>query len=115
MRVLTTRWVGDAWQEVTEDPKFMKSTFEGTGLSLPISDTHVMYQRLTKTLIDGSLDERIHFYGHDELVEVDPLSDSSSDSDSTSFELFVYAFENSASEKCSLNSRTHLTHAFWGF
>ena len=87
MRVLTTRWVGDAWQKVTEDPKFMKSTFEGTGLSLPISDTHVIHVPTihTKTLIDGSLDERIHFYGHDELVEVGPLSDSSSDSDSMSF------------------------------
>ena len=74
------RWP-DAWQKVTEDPKFIKSTFESTGLSLPISAC----TNDSKGLIDGSLDERIHFYGHDELVEVDPLSDSSSDSDSMSF------------------------------
>ena len=50
------------------------------------------------------------FYEYDELVEVDPLSESDS-SDSLSDELdnyvlmFAYDFENPPTEKCSLRLR----------
>ena len=77
MRILTTKWVGKAWEKAPSNPEFMRSTFERTGLSLPISDIPLTQ----RTLIDGSLDaERIKFYGNDEPVEAEPLSDSSESS-----------------------------------
>ena len=80
MRILTTKWVGKAWEKATSNPEFMRSTFERTGLSLPISDT-TLPTTTQRTLIDGSLDaERIKFYGNDEPVEAEPLSDSSESS-----------------------------------
>ena len=48
LRILTTRWVGEAYEEVCRDSEFMKGTFESTGLSLRL---------------DGSEDDKIHFVG----------------------------------------------------
>ena len=79
MRILTTK-VG--WKGVGESSSCLqsRSTFERTGLSLPISDI-TLPTTTQRTLIDGSLDaERIKFYGNDEPVEVEPLSDSSESS-----------------------------------
>jgi hypothetical protein len=36
LRILISKWVGQAWAEVSADREFMIDTFRKTGLSLPI-------------------------------------------------------------------------------
>ena len=72
LRIKTTKWVGDAWEEVCKDVDFMKGTFIKTGLSVNIN---------------GSEDHLIKFDGQ-HLPEVEiPSSDAEeepSSSDDTS-------------------------------
>ena len=72
LRIKTTKWVGDAWEEVCKDVDFMKGTFITTGLSVNIN---------------GSEDHLIKFDGQ-HLPEVEiPSSDAEeepSSSDDTS-------------------------------
>ena len=65
LRVLTTKWIGEGWVKLMENPNLMRSAFSRTGLSLPLN---------------GSRDSEIRFDGEG----VDPItvdSDDESDSD----------------------------------
>ena len=53
IRLAVSRWVADAWEEVTKEKEFMANTFQRTGLSLAI---------------DGSQDDQINIPGVKKLV-----------------------------------------------
>ena len=53
LRVMITKWVAEAWREVSSDQKFMIDTFRKTGLSLAI---------------DGSEDSEMSFADVGEIV-----------------------------------------------
>ena len=67
-RVLITKWVGQAWQEICSDKEMVIRSFKKCGISVPI---------------DGSEDDRIHIQGLDdyaveddmEYTDDDPFSD----------------------------------------
>lgn len=74
-RVLFTKWVGYAWEEVSAKQEMVRRSFQKAGISLPI---------------DGSEDELIHVEGidgyrvesSDEVdSEEDPLASGSDDDD----------------------------------
>jgi hypothetical protein len=52
LRILVSKWVGQAWQKVSADREFMINTFRKTGLSLPI---------------DGSKDHEMSFLDVEDL------------------------------------------------
>ena len=53
LRILVTKWLGDAWEKLVADKQAMIDTFEKTGLSLPI---------------DGSQDQKMSFDDVDKIV-----------------------------------------------
>ena len=68
-RVLFTKWVGQAWEEVSADKELIVRSFKKCGISVPI---------------DGSEDEQIHIQGleeyaveeeDDDYTDGDPFSD----------------------------------------
>ena len=73
-RVLFTKWVGQAWEEVSADKEMIVRSFKKCGISVPI---------------DGSEDDQIHIQGledyaveeDDDYIDGDPFSDIEEESD----------------------------------
>ena len=71
-RILFTKWVGEAWEEVTRNQEVVVCSFEKVGITVPI---------------DGSGDHKINIQGledyhvEDSTSDEDPFADSSDESE----------------------------------
>ena len=60
LRILVAQAVGDAWEKMLKNPKFMKWTFTCQGLTLPLDgskDSEMDLQCITKGIPEGMVVE----------------------------------------------------------